>query len=148
MDGDFFGKYVPFSTDYMPAASTHAALPFESRDTLARVISDRVHFLKDSIEEINSLLQQRKKLRYELQAEIENNTGRIQNLLFELDSMDNVNQTERCSLEGTIVGLSKERRNLELSHFEHTVMLKRDLRKAERELRTAMLDLWMIRFLS
>ena len=54
----------------------------------------------------------------------------------------------RTLLEKQIADLYKEKRQEQLSHWTDTVMLERELRKAEKEERNAMLDLWMLKFLS
>ena len=50
--------------------------------------------------------------------------------------------------EKQISELYKERRHQELSQWQDTVKLKHERRMAEKELQSAMLDLWMIQFLS
>jgi len=52
----------------------------------------------------------------------------------------------RTLLEKQIADLYKEKRQEQLSHWTDTVMLKREL--AEKEQRNAVLDLWMLKFLS
>ena len=54
----------------------------------------------------------------------------------------------RIWLEKQVSELYKEKRQQELSQWQDTVKLKHERRKAEKELRSAMLDLWMIQFLS
>ena len=71
---------------------------------------------------------------------------RTQTEIFKLDFMPD--SIKRSSLENRIMDLCKEKRDHDLSHWKDAVELKRELRKTEKELRTAMLDLWMIRFLS
>jgi hypothetical protein len=67
----------------------------------------------------------------------------------ELDMGNQIDKSRRrISLEQQIGELYKEKRQGELSHWQDTVMLKRELRKADKELRSASLDLWMMKFLS
>ena len=85
-------------------------------------------------------------LRSTLNSDIDGDMCRTQTMLYELDFMPDA--ARRSSLEKQIIELCKEKRYQKLSHWQDTVMLKHELRKAEKELRTATLDLWMIRFLS
>ncbi|MBI3336418.1 hypothetical protein HYZ98_02525 [Candidatus Peregrinibacteria bacterium] len=50
-------------------------------------------------------------------------------------------------MERQIAELEKENRQQELLHWQDTVVLKRELREAEKELQNALLDGWMVRFL-
>ena len=123
-------------------------LPFKGRDMLPRVVSDRVKFLKSSTDEIKQMLHERQKLKDALNSERDEDICKTQTALYELDSLANADPARRSSLEKQLADLSQEKRRQELSHWQDTVMLKRELRKAEKELRSAILDLWMLRFLS
>jgi len=148
-------KYIPFTAEYWPKEEEDTPeygilnhLPFKSRDVIERVIADRVAFIRDSIEEIRSQIKERQGLKHDLSEGIDEDICEARSALFELDSLAEVAPGRRSSLEKQIMDLRKEKRNQELLLWQDTVMLKRDLRKAEKELRSAMLDLWMVRFLS
>ena len=74
MDGDFFGKYVPFSPDYMPPALSDHSF---SQGILNQVIYSRMAFTRDTINEINAHLRQRKSLKDALNSEIDEDISRI-----------------------------------------------------------------------
>jgi len=140
-------KYVPDSTQYwaVGAETGASALPFESKEILAKVMNERLESLRSEIDSINTHLRQRARLRDALQSGIREDMCHIQNRVYELNTEDSGSV---IPLEKLLAGLSKERRQQEYSHWQDTVMLKRDLRKAEKELRSAVLDLWMVRFVS
>jgi len=155
MQPDLLDKYIPFTAEYWPKEKEDNAesgilnhLPFKSRDVIERVIADRVAFLKDSIEEIRSQIKERQKLKHELNSGIDEDICEAKSALFELDSLAEVAPGRRSSLEKQIMDLSKEKRQQGLQHWQDTVKLKQERRRAEKELRSAMLDLWMVRFLT
>ncbi|MBD3181501.1 hypothetical protein GF312_04360 [Candidatus Poribacteria bacterium] len=121
-------------------------MPEKSKKILFEVISDRIYFLKKNIGEINSQLDERQKLKDELKSNIDYDMCRIQTEIYKLDIMPDM--LKRTTLESRIMDLCKEKRDKELSFWQDKIELKKELRKIEKELRTAMLDLWIIRFLS
>lgn len=140
MDGDFFGKYVPFSPDYLPPApSIHSF----SQDILNQVIYSRMAFTRDTINEIYAHLRQRKSLKDALNSEIDEDISRIRDTLFNVEGIP-----AKSALERQVTDLTKEKRSHELAHWQDTLCLSKELRLAVKELRTAMLDLWMLRFLT
>lgn len=144
---DSLNKYVPDNPEYhirVDRSSNAPSLPFESRDILSEVVSDRILFLYDSIRETNLQLLQRTELRNDFQQEICKEHVRIQNLLYELENKGK----DISSLELRLADLSQEERQQQLSHWRDTVELKRERRNTEKELRSAILDFWLIRFLS
>ena len=97
------------------------------------------------------LIEERQKLKADLQSNIDEDLCQIQSTIYALEQdMGGVidKSKRRIWLEKQISELYKERRHQELSQWQDTVKLKHERRKAEKELRSAMLDLWMIRFLS
>ncbi len=124
----------------------YSMLPFKSRNVLARVISDRLSLLKKSIDEINSLIQERQKLKESLGSDIDEELCRTQTAIYQLELTSDM--VKMSSLEKQISDLYKEKRQQEFSHWQDTVKLKHERRMTEKELRSAMLDLWMIQFLS
>lgn len=146
MQPDFFsGNNAPISDK--PQEYGINSLPLKSRKVLAEVISGRIQLLRETISEIQTQIVQRQKLRDTMNAEINGNMCRVQNVIYDLDSLPDLNPNTKVPLEGKIMDLFKEKRHLELSHFQDIVMLKRELRRTEKELRCAMIDLWMLRFL-
>ena len=129
----------------------YGALPGKSKDVLAQVISDRVSFLKGTIDELASLIEERQSLKADLQSNIDDDLCQIQNTIYALeqDMCGVIDKGRRRTwLEKQISELYKERRQQDLLQWQDTVKLKHERRNAEKELRSAMLDLWMIQFLS
>ena len=138
------------SIDKSPCVG-YKALPGKSRDVLTQVISDRVSFLKGTIDDLASLIEERQNLRVDLQANIDDDLCQIQNTIYALeqDMCGVVDKSKRrIWLEKQISELYKERRQQDLSQWQDTVKLKHEKRIAEKELRSATLDMWMIQFLS
>lgn len=126
-------------------------LPSKAPQVLSSVISDRISFLEESTEQMKAQIQERQELKNSLDAEIDQRLCQVQTMLHQLKPWDGISKPEGrrvTSLEKQIGELYKEKREHRLSHWQDTVMLKRELRKAQKELRTAMLDMWMTRFLS
>ncbi len=135
--------YMPDNPKYSVNTQSAFNLPFESKDLLSKVASDRIDHLTESLKDSNRLLLQRTELKNDFQQEISKDHMRIQNLLFDFENKGK----DISSLELSLANLSQEERQQEVSHWRDTVELKRELRNTEKELRSAMLDLWMIQFL-
>jgi len=146
VDYSYSMGYQPITNASLAPNMGYSTLPLKSRNVLARVISDRVSFLRGSAAEINALMKERLQLKEALECGIDEEMCRIQTNIYELDLMPDM--VKRSSLEKQIMELRKEKRSQQLSRWQDTVRLKGELRKVEKELRSAMLDLWMIRFLS
>ena len=130
---DFF-EYVPYSPQYSVKPGS----------LMAAVIYNRLSFLKSTISEISGQLKQRNALWHRQSREIEENLCRAQGKAYQFEP----DHPAANDLEQMIIGLHKEKRNLELSRFKDTVELRRELRETEKELRTALVDWWMVEFLS
>ena len=129
----------------------YKTLPGRSGDVLSRVISDRVSFLKGTIGDLASLIEERQNLKADLQANIDDDLCQIQSTIYALeqDMCGVIDKGRRRTwLEKQISELYKERRQQDLLQWQDTVKLKHEKRIAEKELRSATLDLWMIQFLS
>jgi hypothetical protein len=127
------------------------SLSIQSNDILSKLLTDRLYLIKDEISEISQQIDERQKLKQSLNSEIDQRVCEVQNVIYglELDMGNQIDKSRRrISLEQQIGELYKEKRQGELSHWQDTVMLKRELRKADKELRSASLDLWMMKFLS
>ncbi len=152
MQPDFYKKDTKPGKGHTPGNgidhSALGSLPFKSRSVLAKVTSHRVSFLKTSVRELNGLLRERQELLDSMKSGIDANLCAAQSELYGLDALANGPPERRSSLERQIMDLHRERRSQEALHFQDAVTLKRELRKAEKELRTATLDLWMLKFLS
>ncbi len=143
--------YLPIECNGLNSALGYNALnflPFKGGDMLARVVSDRVKFLKSSTDEIKQILDERQKLKDSLSSDIDNNICQTKTAIYELHSMADTDPARRSSLEKQLAELYQEKRRQELSLWQDSTNLKEDFRKVEKELRSAMLDLWMLRFLS
>jgi hypothetical protein len=161
MSSDNYSNNLPSITDnagYQPKKdesitaidySTLTSQPLKSREVLTAVISNRVTFLKNTIDEITAQIHERQKLKELLNSDIDQKLCWAQTKKYELDFWNVVTRARRrISLEQQVAELYKEKRQQELSHWQDTVMLKRELRMAEKELRMALLDLWMMKFVS
>jgi hypothetical protein len=142
------GDYVSHRESPVEAANHGflSSMPVKSREMLFHVISDQVYFLKANIDEINALLEERRSLARLLTDDIDQDMCRIRTEIYQLEH--DTDSAERLSLEKQILELLKEKRQQKVSEWQDKVDLKRELRKTKKEFRTAMLDLWMVRFLS
>lgn len=143
-----YGFYLPDDPKYWPcnSADNTTALPIELNDLLEKVIADRIESTKNNIYALNTHLQRRTGLRDEFQREISEKMLRIQNLLYEKENIRDKNAV--ISLEGLLIELSKEKRSQDLSHWKDAVELSHVLRKLEKELYSALLDLLITRSLA
>ena len=111
-------SYQPVtSIDKSPCVG-YGALPGKSRNVLTQVISDRVSFLKGTIDDLASLIEERQNLKVDLQVNIDDNLCQIQNTIYALEQdMGGVvdKSKRRIWLEKHISDLYKERRQQELS---------------------------------
>ena len=151
VDLSYIVGYQPVTSTSIVPSVANRALPVKSRDVLAQVISDRVSFLKGTIDELTALIAEREKLKADMQSNIDDDLCQVQSVIYALEQdMGGVvdKSKRRIGLEKQISDLYKEKRQQQLSHRQDTVKLKRERRVAEKELRSAMLDLWIIRFLS
>ena len=143
--------YVPVTSTDKSLCMGYGVLHGKSRDVLSQVISDRVSFLKGTIDELAGLIEERQKLKTDLQSNIDDDLCQIQSTIYTLeqDMCGVIDKSKRrIWLEKQISELYKERRQQDLLQWQDTVKLKHEKRIAEKELRSAMLDLWMIQFLS
>ena len=125
-------------------------LPVQTNEILSKILTDRLYFIKDEINEITRQVEERQELKQSLDSEIDQRVCEVRNIIYliELDICNKIDKSRRRTLlEKQIADLYKEKRQEKHSHWTDTVMLERELRKAEKEERNAMLDLWMIKFL-
>lgn len=151
VDLSYVVDYQPITGIDKSSSVGYVMLPGKSRDVLAQVISDRVYFLKGTIDDLASLIEERQELKNALQSNIDDDLCQIQSTIYALeqDMCGVIDKSERrIWLEKQISELYKEKRDHDLSKWQDTVKLKQEKRMAEKELRSAKLDLWMIRFLS
>ena len=148
-------EYITADDRYLPMERVNIEpridIPFKSSDVLSKVIFDRVSFLKGTIDDLTELIEERQKLKDNLQSNIDDNLCQIQNTIYALeqDMCGVIDKGRRRTwLEKQISELYKERRQQDLLNWQDTVKLKHEKRIAEKELRSATLDLWMIQFLS
>ena len=126
-------------------------LSIQSNDILSKLLTDRLYIIKDEISEISQQIDERQKLKQSLDTEIDERVCQVENVinLIELDMCNKIDKSRRRTLlEKQIADLYKEKRQEQLAYWTDNVMLKRELRKAEKEERNAVLDLWMLKFLS
>jgi len=151
---------IIYNTDYRPKSKKVSGdgkeysinqYSIDSSNVLTAIISDRIYFIKDTIDEINAQIQERNALKQTLTIDIEEKLRKVKNIIYELE-LDMCNRIDksrrRTSLEKQISELYKEKRQQELLHWQDTVMLKKELRNAEKELLDAMADVLVSRFLS
>ena len=126
-------------------------LSIQSSDILSKLLADRLYLIKDEINEITQQIDERQRLKQSLDSEIDERVCQVENVinLIELDMCNQIDKSRRRTLlEKQIGDLYKEKRQEQLAYWTDNVMLKRELRKAEKEERNAVLDLWMMKFLS
>ena len=151
VDLSYIVGYQPVRNIDKNSSMGYGALPGKSRDVLAQVISDRVSFLKGTIDELTALIAERQSLKSDLQSNIDDDLCQIQSTIYALeqDICGIIDKSKRrIWLEKQISELYKEKRQQDLLQWQDTVKLKHEKRIAEKELRSATLDLWMIQFLS
>ena len=147
MQPDFFsGNNAPISDK--PQEYGINSLPLKSRKVLAEVISGRIQFLKETISEIKTQVTQRQDLKDKLSYGIDLDICEIRTAVYDLEASVKQDQQDKNPLERQIVELRMEKRRLELSSWQDMITLNRELREAEKELRSALLDLWMLNFVS
>lgn len=98
----------------------YGMLPGKSKEVLARVISDRVSFLKGTIDELTALIEERQKLKDDLQSNIDDDLCNIQSTIYALeqDMCGIIDKSKRrIWLEKQISELYRERRQQELSQW-------------------------------
>ena len=136
---------MPDNPEYwVSTVNSISALNLPCKDLLSKVVSDRISLLYDTIIEVNRHLHARTTLARNIQSHIDESICSTVNLQYELNSDPN----SKTSLENQINELHKEKRQQQLSHWKDTVELKREMRNAKKEMRNAMLDLWMITYLN
>jgi hypothetical protein len=118
--------------------------PAKSRQILAKVISDRISFLQKSIEAINRQIEERQRLKETLNSDIDEKLCETKNVLYELEYLG-IKNGRQISLEELLASLHKEKRHQQLSHWQDTVMLEKELRNLEKEILSAVRDWWMVR---
>ena len=124
-------------------------MPVQSNEILSKLLTDRLYFIRDEINEITRQVEERQELKQSLDSEIDERVCQVRNIIYliELDICNKIDTSRRRTLlEKQIADLYKEKRQEQLAHWTDTVMLKREL--AEKEQRNAVLDLWMLKFLS
>lgn len=140
---------IPYSADCQPKKaesittgigySILTSQPIKNREVLAKVIADRVTFLQNAIDEITTQIQERQKLKEFLNSDIDEKLCHNLTKIYELEFWNIPTRARRrISLEQQVAELYKEKRQHEVLHWQDTVMLKRELRNAERELRMAL----------
>lgn len=142
---DFPIDYVLNNASYSIDNSITTMVP-KSREILSKVIYDRITFLQSTITEIEFLLVERHKLKNKLSFDIDQDVCDARTQLYRNDILPDASR--QSMLEKQILELHKEKRQQQLAHWQDATKLKHERRKAEKELQSAMLDLWMIRFLS
>jgi len=128
---DFF-EYVPYSPQYSVKPDS----------LMAAVIYSRLSFLKSTISEISGQLKQRDALWHRQSREIDENLCRAQSKAYQFEP----DHPAVNNLEQMIISLHKESRSLELARRRDIVDLRRELRQTEKELTTASMEWWMVRF--
>ena len=141
-------KPVPYAIDHKNyQVDLLNSLPLETKQAMHHIIADRVLFLRDSVAELNTLIQEREELKNALNADIEQNLAATKEALYE--ELNLMASTERrSSLERLIAQQQREKRDRETEFWSDKFSAKLEQIKAEKELRNALLDLWMVRFLS
>ena len=112
-----------------------------SKGIIHRVVSDRLSFFSNAVEELNRLLEKRHRLEQKTLSRIDQDMCRTQTLLYELDTMPSPSPGLKVSLEAQLIHLCQERRQQEHSHWTDTANMTQALLRAERELRE---ELWAI----
>lgn len=140
---DELHRYVSDDPKYWPLEHTDYTSPF---DIIDKALSSRIYFLQDSLLSTNALLQQRNSIRNRSISEFDDRMRHIQYLLFQMDSL-NLPLQAKSSLEAQMNSILCEKYREEVSNWRDSFMVHRELLKTEKELRTAIQDLCILRIL-
>jgi hypothetical protein len=98
-------------------------------EEIDNIFRDRQTLIRSKIELILLQLEQRKKINQEVLYEIDKDSCKAQNLLFEMGYRVYRMDRDRITLEKTKLDLESQKRLEEVSYFRDTGMLNRDLKE-------------------
>jgi len=102
-------------------------MPVQSNEILSKLLTDRLYFIRDEINEITRQVEERQELKQSLDSEIDERVCQVRNIIYliELDICNKIDKSRRRTLlEKQIADLYKEKRQEKLSHWIDTVMWK------------------------
>lgn len=124
-------------------------LPMQSKELLAKTLSQRLRFLKKSIDDIQALIQERQQLKDTLDSAIEKELSTTRIEIMQIEHMRLTQMMKRkLFLESQLAALNKEKRWQAVSCWQDKVALRRELRNVEKQFNTAYMDQWLLQFLS
>ncbi len=138
-----FSDYILFSPDYAPGILNLSV----GKDILTKVTSDRILLCRKEIVDLSSLARERAILNENLQSKTDDCICNTVNLLFEQESLYRSNPN-KCSLSQQLNDLYRAQRQEDLVFWRDRKEIRREIHQAEKQLQSAMIDLWMLRFLS
>ncbi len=138
-----FSDYILFSPEYAPGILNLSA----GKDILTKVTSDRILLCRKELADLSSLARERAILNENLQSKTDDCICNTVNMLFEQEFLYRSNPN-KCSLSQQLNDLYRGQRQEDLSFWKDKKEMRREIHQAEKQLQSALLDLWMLNFLS
>ena len=101
----------------------------QAGDGIDELFRDRLGLIRSKIELILLQLEERKRISQEVMYQMETDSCKVQNLIFEMGPLAYHMNRERISLEQTKLDLENQKRREQVSYFRDTGMLNRDLKE-------------------
>ena len=100
-------------------------------------IEDKLQFLKECIEQVESQLRERQKQKQEFVRELDEEICSVQTSIYQLDLTRDHSRTSqrRTGLEREIKNLEKQKRQQELEYWRDVVELQKEFRQLKKEYR-------------
>jgi len=100
----------------------------QTGDGIDELFKDRLGLIRSKIELILLQLEERKRISQEVIYQMERDSCKVQNLIFEMGPRAYQINRERLSLEQTKLDLKNQKRREEVSYFKDTGLLNQDLK--------------------
>ena len=99
-------------------------------DGIEELFKDRLGLIRSKIELILLQLEERKRISQEIMYQMERDSCKVQNMIFEMGPLAYYINRERLSLEQTKLDIETQKRKEEVSYFKDTGLLNQDLKDA------------------
>ena len=121
----------------MPPISLSETSP--ARPTCLPPLEDKLQFLRESIEEVQTQLQKRQQQKQEFISALEQKICEMQTDIYELDQLGHIRNNQlsrrRLNMDKDIKRLEMEIRQQELAYWRDVTELQKELRQLRREYR-------------
>ena len=102
----------------------------QTQEGIDDLFKDRLGLIRSKIELILLQLEERKRISQEIMYQMERDSCKVQNLIFEMGPLAYYINRERLSLEQTKLDIETQKRKEEVSYFKDTGLLNQDLKDA------------------